>query len=131
MQLALDTLLSKAPPDVQKRFALILGKSGSSDIVDQANDSIHESPTELIARITELNTRNEAIEQLGRATVSLAEAHTQSPAGRVLKQVLQLHNQAQKLLAGKQRLSQRRDLFRIEPELLAHTCLLLGDLKED
>jgi tetratricopeptide (TPR) repeat protein len=61
----------------------------------------------------------------------LAESHTQAPARHVLAQLFHLHRQAQILLEGKQRLSQKRDLFQIESDLLAHACLLLDDLKRN
>lgn len=83
----------------------------------------------LAAEILDSRTADEAINQLAYATISLAESHTQAPARHVLTQVFHLHKQAQILLEGKQRLSQKRDLFRIESDLLAHACLLLDDLK--
>jgi hypothetical protein len=85
----------------------------------------------LAAEILESNTADDAINQLAHATTSLAESHTQAPARHVLIQVFHLHRQAQCLLDGKQRLSQRRELFRIESDLLAHACLLLDDLKQN
>lgn len=85
----------------------------------------------VIAEILASGTADEAIDQLSLATRSLAESHTQAPAARVLEQVLLLHEQAQALLGGSQRLGQRRELFRIESDLLAHACLLLDDLKQN
>jgi hypothetical protein len=85
----------------------------------------------LTAEILESNTTDEAIHQLADVAESLAESHTQAPARRILTQVFQLHGQAQTLLGGKQRLSQKRELFRIESDLLAHACLLLDDLKQN
>jgi hypothetical protein len=50
----------------------------------------------------------------------------------VLADVLLLHAQIQSLLRGsRQRLRQARELFRIDADLLAHTCLLLGDVSRD
>jgi len=77
------------------------------------------------------DTTDEAVDRLHRATVTLAEAHTQAPARRVLSEVLRLHGQARELLQGRQRLSQKRELFRVESALLAHACLLLGDVKKN
>lgn len=84
----------------------------------------------LAAEIVESATADGAISQLGEVTVSLAESHTHAPAHHVLTQVFHLHRQAQILLGGKQRLSQKRELFRIESDLLAHACLLLDDVKQ-
>lgn len=85
----------------------------------------------LAAEILDSSTADDAINQLAYAATSLAESHTQAPARHVLAQVFHLHKQAQILLDGKQRLSQKRDLFRIESDLLAHACLLLDDLKQN
>lgn len=93
--------------------------------------SVSEEIDGLAAEILGSSTADGAIGQLAEATVSLAESHTQAPARLVLTQVLQLHKQAQILLGGKQRLSQKRELYRIESDLLAHACLLLDDLKQN
>ena len=46
--------------------------------------------------------------------------------------VLKLHGQVQDLLRTRtQRLAQVRELYRIESDLLAHGCLLLGDLNQN
>lgn len=84
---------------------------------------------QLVAEITESNTSNEAIELLDRGTTTLAQLHTRAPARHVLRQVLQLRASAHALLQGSIRLSQARDVYRIEAELLAHSCMLLSDLK--
>ena len=44
---------------------------------------------------------------------------------------MQTHRQVRRLASRRQRLSQTRELFRIESDLLAHGCLLLGDLRKD
>lgn len=132
LQQVLDTVLSQAPSDVKARFALILAR-GDSGVTAQANGQlpVAEDISSLVAAITATSTSDEVIDQLARATTSLAESHTQAPAKRVLTEVLRLHRQTQTLLSGNQRLRQRRDLYRIESDLLAHACLLLGDLKQD
>jgi predicted amidophosphoribosyltransferase len=86
---------------------------------------------DLIEQIVGSSTSDDAVNQLAYATSSLAESHTQAPARRVLTQVFNLHEQAQIHLGAKQRLSQKRELYRIESELLAHACVLLDDLKEN
>jgi hypothetical protein len=51
------------------------------------------------------------------------------PAAKVLSEVLGVHQAAYGLLSGgRQRLRQTRELLRIESAVLAHSCLLLGDL---
>ena len=48
---------------------------------------------------------------------------------KILPEVLGVHRAVQALLrGGRQRLRQTRELLRIDSELLAHACLLLGDL---
>lgn len=86
---------------------------------------------ELAVAVLESSTSDDAINRLAYATVSLAESHTQAPAQHVLTQVFHLHEQAQILLEGKQRLSQKREIYRIESDLMAHACLLLDDLKQN
>jgi 2'-5' RNA ligase len=50
----------------------------------------------------------------------------------VIAEVLGLHREVQALLrSGKQRLRQTRELLRIDSGLLAHACVLLGDLGRD
>lgn len=86
----------------------------------------------LTAWIEATNTSQDAIDHIAAEAARFAEIHTQIPAYQVLTQVVQLHEQTQNLLrAEKQRLNQRRELFRIDAELLAHACLLLGDLNQD
>jgi transcriptional regulator with XRE-family HTH domain len=83
----------------------------------------------LTAWIADSNTTDQAIEQLEKARLSLARAHTSVPARRMLADVLRIHAQAQTILrGGKQRLRQTRNLLVIESDLLAQACMLLGDL---
>ena len=79
--------------------------------------------------ITRTNASDDAIEELGRTAVYLAEAHTRMPAAKILPEVLGVHRAAHAFLrTGRQRLSQTRELLRIDSALLAHACVLLGDL---
>jgi hypothetical protein len=79
--------------------------------------------------LTGTNASDDAIAQIARGAEYLAEAHGRMPAGRVLREVLGMHRAAHTLLrGGRQRLSQTRELLRIDSALLAHACLLLGDL---
>jgi len=87
---------------------------------------------ELMAWVATTNTTDDAIAQLGHGAAYLAEAHSRMPQRAVLAGVLQAHQKAGDLLrSGKQRLRQTRELLRIDSEILAHACLLLGDLGQD
>jgi transcriptional regulator with XRE-family HTH domain len=151
-QAIMDTALGQASEDERVRFASILSTSNQTETDaallehavapdgasrqtpapagDVATPSV-EAVDSLTAEILYSHMADEAIEQLARATTSLAESHTQVPARRVLKQVFQLHRHAQRLVRSKQRLSQQRELFRIESDLLAHACVLLDDMKQN
>ncbi|GAA4618158.1 hypothetical protein GCM10023195_81420 [Actinoallomurus liliacearum] len=94
-------------------------------------DSPEQRIDDLIAEITASDTQGDVIEQLASATHSLAESHTRIPASRIIAEVLRLHGQARELSARRQRLSQQRELYRVESQLLAHACLLLGDLGQN
>jgi hypothetical protein len=87
---------------------------------------------DLTSWITATNTSDDAIERFLRGASELAEAHTWLPAGELLPDVIGLHRQVQaQLRTGRQRFRQTRELFRAEADLLAHACLLLGDLRHD
>ena len=78
------------------------------------------------------NVSDDAVNALAQAGTSLAHAHIQAPPKNVLPEVLQLHQQAQSFLqGGKQKLRQTRELMRINSDLLAHACVLLGDLGQN
>jgi tetratricopeptide (TPR) repeat protein/predicted XRE-type DNA-binding protein len=85
----------------------------------------------LLSEIISTDTNDEAIDQLSRAASSLAESHTQVPAQKALAQVLRLHTETQTLLQRQQSLRQKRELYQIESHLLAHACLLFGDLDKN
>ena len=94
---------------------------GHLDAADEAR--------EVLAWIAGTNTSDDAIAEMARAASYLAEAHTRLPARKILPEVLGVHQAVHALLLdGRQRLRQTRDLLRIASELLAHACLLLGDL---
>jgi hypothetical protein len=119
-----------------------------SELIESAPDeregstalpSSSRSPTDsysaiqgFMAWVTGTNTTDDAIEQLAHTAEYLAGVHSQLPPVNVLSGVLQAHRQAQTYLqGGKQRLRQTRELLRIESGLLAHACLLLGDLGQN
>jgi tetratricopeptide (TPR) repeat protein len=79
--------------------------------------------------VTATNASDDAITELARDAEYLAEVHGRMPARKVLGEVLGLHRAIHALLrGGRQRLAQTRELLRIDSALLAHACLLLGDL---
>lgn len=130
MQQILDTALDQAPDQVKARFAQIMSTANSPALLNNRSEDSNDI-TDLIAAITSGGTNGEAISQLEGAAAALAESHTQVPPKKVLSQVLKLHGETQALLRSTQRLSQQRTLYRIESDLLAHACLLFGDLKHD
>lgn len=99
--------------------------------VDGAGHSPLAGVELLMAQIADSTTNDSVIQHLAHAVNSLAESHTQTQAKRLLDQVLGLHAQVRELATRRQRLSQRRELFRIDSEILAHACLLFGDLKQN
>jgi transcriptional regulator with XRE-family HTH domain len=106
-------------------FGDAVGPAASSAPAASACDA-----ASLAAWMESTNTSDDALAYLGEAAESLAECHPVLAPRQALERVLELHGRAHGLLQGKQRLGQRRVLFGIEAELLAHVCLLLGDLQE-
>ncbi|MBB5081308.1 helix-turn-helix domain-containing protein [Nonomuraea endophytica] len=78
------------------------------------------------------NVGDSTIAMLDETRYHLGERHTQIPPAQMLASVLRYHRQIHALLrGGKQRLRQTRELFRIDADLLAHACILMGDLYDD
>lgn len=88
-----------------------------------------ESIEQAVAEITESSTSNDAIEMLDRGAASLGRLHVRAPAREVLREVLRFRSTTHDLLRRPIRMRQAREVYRIESELLAHSCLLLSDLK--
>lgn len=87
---------------------------------------------DLMAWVASSNTTDGAIEQIANTASYLVEAHSRIPPRMVLAGVLQAHQKVRDFLRnGKQRLHQTRELIRIDSELLAYACLILGDLGQD
>jgi hypothetical protein len=154
IQETLDTALERAPDRAKAQFTLLtergkqadradvpgirdpnaFGPAASSASVAQAIPQQRIPPDDiddLLARLTVTSTAGDTIEQIERAAISLAESHTQAPARKILSQVVPLDQRIRSLLGGRLRLSQQRELYRIESLLLSHACLLLGDLNEN
>jgi transcriptional regulator with XRE-family HTH domain len=88
-----------------------------------------ESIEQVVAEITESGTSSDAIELLDRGAASLGQLHIRAPAREVLREVLRFRSTTHDLLRRPIRLGQAREVYRIESELLAHSCMLLSDLK--
>jgi hypothetical protein len=128
----LDTALTRANDQVRAQFHLLMAeKSASSSEFPAAR-----IPADDLLSITEwvrtTNTDNGEIAEIDAAAVSLAETHVHAPPQAVLGEVLELQRGALALLVGgKQRLRQTRELMRINSNLLAHACVLLGDVGQE
>jgi hypothetical protein len=134
MQQMLDVALARAPEQARAQFGLLLAERGHGQVPSLASSRlpVSDGVASLTAWITSSNTSDQAIEHIERATVTLADLHTQVSARRVLADVLRLHRKTQALLrSGRQRLRQTRELIRIDSDLLAHASVLLGDLGQD
>jgi transcriptional regulator with XRE-family HTH domain len=105
-----------------------LGLTGIRAVTEPAADSL-DSIEQTVAEISESETSDGAIELLDRGTESLTQLHVRAPARKVLREVLRLRSSAHDLLQRPIRLRQSREVYRIESELLAHSCMLLSDLK--
>jgi hypothetical protein len=131
MQEILDVALARAAATARTQFALLVAERehglAPRELVPASSDI-----ASLTAWITATNTSDDAIEQIDRTAVSLADRHTQVPARHLLGDVLQLHSNAHLLLrSGRQRLRQTRELIRIDGDILAHASVLIGDLGQD
>lgn len=97
-----------------------------------ASPSMSGAAIEHAAWIEQSNVGDSTIVMIDETRYHLAERHTLTPPEPMLADVLRLHRQVKALLrGGKQRLRQTRELFRIDADLLAHACILLGDLYDD
>jgi hypothetical protein len=154
IQEALDAAFERAPDRAKAQFTLLAecggqaSRSGSPGIPDtqtsvSATSSLPSAQAiprqrippdnidDLLADLAVTGIGEDRIQQVEQATVCLAESHTQAPARRLLSQVIPLHQRVRSLLGGGLRLSEQRELYRIESLLLSHACLLLGDLGEN
>jgi hypothetical protein len=84
------------------------------------------------AWITSTNTSDDMAVYLEAETIEAAREHPIQPPMVVLANVLRTHREVQAILqSGRQLGRQARELFRIDTGLLAHACLLLGDVNRD
>jgi hypothetical protein len=106
----------------------IIRAAARSDPAEAARADAAEA-LDVMTWVTATNASDDAIVELARSAEYLAEAHGRMPAGKVLREVLGVHRAAHALLrGGRQRLAQTRELLRVDSAVLAHACLLLGDL---
>src|ERR1700730_9338841 len=114
--------------DASAESPVFFSQPSNSDGLSALTDDV----IDLAAWVEQTNVGDGTVAFLDEATHRLADNHTRVPPRRMLAHVLRTHRQIQKLLRdGKQRLRQARELFRIEADLLAHSCILLGDLHAD
>jgi hypothetical protein len=108
----------------------IIRAAARSDPAEGARVGTAEA-ADVMTWIAATNASDDAITGLAGSAEYLAEAHGRMPADKVLREVLGVRRAAHALLrGGRQRLAQTRELLRIESALMAHACLLLGDLGE-
>jgi hypothetical protein len=122
---------------LSERYELLYRRLGLEAARDEAQPGASEpaagcAPDDahsVVAWVAATNTSDDAINQIDRAATYLAEVHAQVPAPKVLSEVLALNREVHALLGGgRQRLRQTRRLLQIHSQLMAHACLLFGDL---
>ena len=157
MQETLDAALERAPDRARAQFALLVEEAEHGKRTDRVDSREIPDPRtvvpgasspsaapavpqqrippddidDLLAHLTVTSVGEDTIQQVEQATIVLAESHTQAPARKLLSQVMPLHERIRSLLGGRVRLSQQRELYRVESLLLSHACLLLGDLDDN
>jgi hypothetical protein len=157
MQEILDAALERAPERARAQFALLIEEAEHGKRTDRVDSREIPDPRtgvpavsspsavpavpqqrippddidDLLAHFMVTSVGEDRIQQIEQATIALAESHTQAPARKLLSQVMPLHQRIRSLLGGRLRLSQQRELYRIESLLLSHACLLLGDLDDN
>lgn len=128
----LDAALAGASKQAKEQFWLLLDESAYGRSRTREVLPLAEGVERILTWVGETNLSDDTMDTLSRASFSLAQAHIEAPPSRVLSEVLRLHQQAQVLLqGGKQRLRQTRELMRVDSGLLAHACLLFGDLAQN
>jgi hypothetical protein len=157
MQETLDAALERAPERARAQFALLIEEAEHGKRTDRVDSreipdprTVVPAPSspsvahaiphqrippddidDLLAYFAVTSIGEDTIQQIEQTTIALAESHTQAPARKLLSQVMPLHRRVRSLLGGRLRLSQQRELYRIESLLLSHACLLLGDLNDN
>jgi hypothetical protein len=115
-----------------RRHFLLAGTYAVGRFVSASSPRLTDEAIKLAAWVEQTNVPDDAIASVVETTNRLAANHGRLPPRRALAEVLATHQQVQWLLrGGKARLRQTRDLYKIESDLLAHACILLGDLHND
>ena len=120
--------------ELSERYELLYRRLGLESTQAPASgkaepDHAPDDAQNVTAWVAATNTTDDAIEEMDRAATYLAEIHAKIPARKVLGEVLALNRDVHTLLrSGRQRLRQARRLLQIHSLLMAHACVLLGDL---
>jgi len=149
-QQILDDALERAPEAVKARFAVLIDKGITADPMvngswpgttpgppippsrASASDISAEDARGVLAWIEATNTNDDFISYFDQTIKETAKEHASFPPAVLLVKVQQLHGMIQTLLrGGKQRHRQTRELLRLDADLLAHICQLLGDVHRD
>ncbi|WP_157555877.1 hypothetical protein [Herbidospora yilanensis] len=97
-----------------------------------AEISAGQDITSFAAWIEQTNVGSSTISMLEHTANLFAEEHTKVPPAQLLRDVNGLNMKIQRLLTtGKQRPREVRELLRIEAQVLAQSCILLGDLHDN
>ncbi|MFG2002128.1 hypothetical protein ACGFNU_23550 [Spirillospora sp. NPDC048911] len=133
MQQALDTALRRdATEDAKARFASAIGGPMQTQRNDRQLITPENELDALTSWIAGTNTSRDAVDQVARAVVSLARAHPRAPTKPLLREVLRVQQQTQAMIeSGHHRFRETRELLKLNSDLLAHACMLLGDINED
>lgn len=119
--------------ELSERYELLYRRLGLEAAGPRAGepepDHAADDASSVTTWVAATNTTDDAIDEIDRAAAYLAEVHAQVPAPKVLSEVLALNRDVHALLSsGRQRLRQTRRLLQIHSRLMAHACVLLGDL---
>ena len=146
----LDTTLERAPDDVKARFAILINQRPATGAMTDgslagtppgpllpispanSDDISVQDARSVLAWIESTNTNDDFISYFDQTIKETAKEHASYPPAVLLVKVQQLHGMLQTLLrGGKQRYGQTRELLRLDADLLAHMCQLLGDIHRD
>ena len=138
-QRVLDATLESAPENVKARFALLIEQGSAtlstrnSLVITDATQQISVTKAnDVLAWVESTNTSDDLITYFDQTVGDVAREHASAPPAALLVKVQQFHGMIQTLLrSGKQRYRQTAELMRLDADLLAHMCQLLGDLHRD
>jgi transcriptional regulator with XRE-family HTH domain len=101
---------------------------GDGAEVRQRPIRLEDDLVEVAASLSRSDVSSETIEEIDRVVVALAEAHTSVTSNSMLGQLVGVHSRIRSLQQSRLRLRHRRELHRIQSDLLAHGCVVLGDV---